>query len=210
MCCGGSWATTCSAAGRGADLLEGGFGSDTVSYYESSTSVSVSLATGKGAGGDAKGDVLIGVENLSGSQANDGLEGHALANTLQGWGGNDALVGGGGKDTLAGGIGADRFYFMAVTDSVVGADADRITDFSHGQFDRIDLHLIDADTTLASDHAFSFIGTGLYTGVAGQLRFAVTAPGVTTIAGDVNGDKVSDFHIQLTGAFNLVAVDFVL
>ncbi len=34
--------------------------------------------------------------------------------------------------------------------------------------------------------------------------------GVTTIAGDLNGDKVSDFHITLTGAVALVATDFVL
>ena len=69
--------------------------------------------------------------------------------------------------------------------------------------------MIDASTCTAGDQAFSFIGTGLYTGVAGQLRYAVGG-GVTTIAGDVNGDKVSDFHIQLTGSFNLVALDFVL
>jgi len=61
----------------------------------------------------------------------------------------------------------------------------------------------------AGDQAFSFIGSGLYTGVAGQLRYAV-ANGITTIAGDVNGDKVSDFHIILTGIVNLIAIDFVL
>ncbi|WP_342236027.1 hypothetical protein [Inquilinus sp. OTU3971] len=36
------------------------------------------------------------------------------------------------------------------------------------------------------------------------------AGGVTTITGDVNGDKVSDFQINLTGAIGLVAADFVL
>ncbi len=96
-----------------------------------------------------------------------------------------------------------------MTDSVVGADADRITDFNHAQADRIDLTLIDANTGAAADQAFSFIGTALYSGAAGQLRYVVSG-GVTTIAGDINGDKVSDFHIQLTGAVNLVALDFVL
>ncbi len=72
--------------GAGADTFNGGIGIDTVSYFDSALSVAVSLATGKGAGGDAQGDVLAAVETLSGSQANDGLEGDGWANTLQGWG----------------------------------------------------------------------------------------------------------------------------
>ncbi|MGO4125023.1 M10 family metallopeptidase C-terminal domain-containing protein, partial [Inquilinus sp. YAF38] len=91
----------------------------------------------------------------------------------------------------------------------VGANADRITDFSHAQGDKIDLSAIDANTGAAGDQAFSFIGTGLYTDHAGELRYSV-AGGVTTIAGDLNGDGTSDFHIQLTGAIGLVAADFVL
>ncbi|TSD87758.1 hypothetical protein FFK22_015800 [Mycobacterium sp. KBS0706] len=196
--------------GAGADTLEGGAGSDTASYYTSATGVAVSLATGTASGGDATADALNSIENLSGSNlGNDGLEGNAGANVLNGWGGNDALVGGGGKDTLTGGTGADRIYFTALGDSVVGANADVITDFSHTQGDRVDLTGIDANAGAAGDQAFSFIGSGLYTGVAGQLRYAV-ANGITTIAGDVNGDKVSDFHIILTGIVNLIAIDFVL
>jgi hypothetical protein len=34
--------------------------------------------------------------------------------------------------------------------------------------------------------------------------------GTTTLAGDLNGDSTSDFHIQLTGAIGLIATDFVL
>ena len=195
--------------GAGADAFDGGFDIDTVSYYDSAAAVSVSLATGKGAGGDAQGDTLLGVENLTGGQNNDGLEGDAAANTLQGWGGNDVLVGGAGKDTLTGGTGVDRFTFAALGDSVVGANADVVTDFSHAQVDRIDLIAIDADTGVFGNQAFSFIGTALYSGAAGELRYAVNG-GVTTIAGDVNGDRQPDFHIQLTGAIGLVTSDFVL
>ena len=37
------------------------------------------------------------------------------------------------------------------------------------------------------------------------------AGGVTTIAGDIDGDGVSDFDIQLiNGSISLVAADFVL
>ena len=195
--------------GAGADALDGGGGIDTASYFTSAAPVLVSLATGKGTGGDAKGDTLAGFENLAGGQGNDWLEGDAGANLLQGWSGIDVLVGGAGEDMLTGGTGADRFRFTALGDSAVGADADLITDFSQAQADRIDLQLIDADIGTAGNQAFSFIGTALYTGIAGELRYAV-AGGVTTMAGDVDGDMVSDFDIQLTGAIGLVAFDVLL
>jgi Ca2+-binding RTX toxin-like protein len=151
----------------------------------------------------------MGMENLSGSQGDDELAGNASANVLQGWGGNDGLAGGAGKDTLSGGAGADKFYFTTPGESGVGANADVITDFSHVQADSIDLSVIDASAVAAGDQAFSFIGANLYSGVAGQLRYAI-GNGVTTIAGDVNGDKISDFHIILTGSIALVAADFAL
>jgi Ca2+-binding RTX toxin-like protein len=195
--------------GWGADVLDGGAGIDTASYYTASAGVVVDLSTGKGVGGEAHGDTLAGIENLSGSQGNDQLTGTSGANVLQGWAGNDVLIGGRGADTLTGGAGADRFVYIGTVHSPVGAGADRITDFSHAQGDRIDISAIDANTVGAGNQAFSLIGGALYTGVAGQLRFSVVG-GVTTVAGDINGDKVSDFHIQLTGAMALAAADFVL
>jgi len=196
--------------GAGADTLEGGAGTDTASYYTSAAGVTVNLAANTASGGDAAGDTLSGIENLSGSNlAVDTLTGNAGANVLQGWGANDALIGGAGKDTLTGGAGADGIIFLTLGDSVVGANADVITDFSHAQGDEIDLTAIDANAGAAGNQAFSFIGANLYTGIAGQLRFSV-AGGVTTIAGDVNGDMVSDFHITLNGGIALVAGDFVL
>ncbi|HEY9344428.1 MAG TPA: calcium-binding protein [Inquilinus sp.] len=196
--------------GAGADVLEGGAGTDTASYYSSAAGVTVNLADATASGGDTAGDTLTSIENLSGSNlGGDILTGNAGANVLQGWGGNDALVGGGGKDTLTGGAGADRIYFTALGDSVVGANADVVTDFSHAQGDEIDVNIIDANTGVVGNQAFSFIGLNAYGGVAGQLRYAV-ANGVTTIAGDVDGDAVSDFHITLTGSIALVIGDFIL
>jgi Ca2+-binding RTX toxin-like protein len=195
--------------GAGADTLYGGNGSDTASYYTSPIGVVVSLEADTASGGDATGDALDGIENLTGSQGQDTLAGDTGANVLQGWGGSDVLAGAGGKDTLTGGTGADRFVYAYASNSPVGAGADRITDFSHAQGDRIDLSLMDANTTLAGNQGFSFIGTAAFTGIAGQLRYAAVG-GVTTIAGDVNGDGASDFHIQLTGTVALVAGDFVL
>jgi len=195
--------------GAGADVLEGGAGSDTASYYTGMVGVSIDLGSGNASYGDAAGDTLTGIENLSGSQGGDILDGNAGANVLQGWNGGDSLVGRGGKDTLTGGAGADHYYFTALGDSVVGINADLVTDFSHAQADIIDLSIMDANSGLDGNQAFSFIGANLYSGVAGQLRYAV-ANGVTTVAGDVDGDKVSDFHISLTGSIALVAADFAL
>ncbi|MGL4968043.1 MAG: beta strand repeat-containing protein [Inquilinus sp.] len=185
--------------GAGADRLDGGDGSDTASYYTGTVGVTVNLTAGTGSGGDAQGDTYAGIENVTGSAGADQITGSAVANALNGWAGQDVLRGGGG---------ADRFVFTATGDSKVGA-ADRITDFSHAQGDRVDLSAIDANTGIAGNQAFSFIGTGGFTHHAGELRYAV-AGGITTIAGDVNGDGASDFHIQLTGAIALVAADFVL
>jgi len=195
--------------GAGADVLDGGTGTDTASYFDSAVGISINLTAGTAAGGDATGDTLTAIENISGSQGNDTLVGSTGANTLQGWNGNDVLVGAGGTDTLSGGAGADRFVYQAATESPVGVNSDLITDFSHAQLDLIDLSVIDANSGVVGNQAFTFIGAGLFTGVAGQLRYSIGG-GVTTVAGDVNGDSASDFHIRLTGAIALVAGDFVL
>ncbi|WP_304608561.1 calcium-binding protein [Inquilinus sp. Marseille-Q2685] len=191
----------------GADTLIGGAGIDTASYYTASAGVAVNLASGTG--GDAQGDTLSDIENLAGSRFNDSLIGNTNANALHGGDGNDVLVGAGGADAMTGGAGADRFVYGSAAQSLTGAGADRIADFSHAQSDRIDLSAIDANTAAAGNQAFGFIGTAAYTGVAGQLRYAVGG-GVTTIAGDLDGDRASDFAITLTGAVSLVAGDFVL
>jgi Ca2+-binding RTX toxin-like protein len=188
-------------------VVEGaGAGFDTVQI-----SSITGLLSGYTLPGNVENGIVLGTHafRLAGNAADNQLVGSIGADTLDGREGNDMLTGGGGQDTLTGGGGADRFRFDAASDSVVGASADVITDFSRAQGDRIDLSQIDANRAATGDQAFAFIGTGLYTGVAGQLRYAVDG-GVTIIAGDVDGDRVSDFHIRLTGTIALVAGDFIL
>jgi Ca2+-binding RTX toxin-like protein len=196
--------------GAGADQLDGGAGSDRVSYFGLTGAVTVDLAAGVGHGGEAEGDTYAGIEKVSGGKAGDTITGNGARNELWGYEGNDTLKGGGGKDTLVGGAGADHFSFSAVGDSAVGAQADLITDFTRAQGDSIDLSAIDADTGTAGNQAFTFIGSGLYSHDAGELRFAHLSSDTTTIAGDVDGDGVSDFHITLRGNLALVAADFAL
>jgi Tol biopolymer transport system component len=81
----------------GNDTLNGGPGTDTALYSGSRAvraNFTTEFATGVGS------DVLLGVENLSGSNANDRLTGSAVANVLVGGKGADALFGLGGADTL--------------------------------------------------------------------------------------------------------------
>ena len=109
--------------GAGADTLEGGAGEDTASYTGSASGVTVSLASGTGAGGDAEGDTLAGIEHLEGSDHADTLTGDTGANRLAGGAGDDSLYGGDGDDVLRGGAGADSLH---------GGAGDDIYEFGRG------------------------------------------------------------------------------
>ncbi len=97
----------------GADSLDGGAGTDTASYATSGAGVTVNLATNLNSGGDAQGDILTNIENVTGSAYADVLTGNAGANTLTGGAGDDLLAGLGGADTLDGGSGSDTASYAA-------------------------------------------------------------------------------------------------
>ncbi len=105
--------------GAGADTLDGAAGVDTAVYSASSAAVAVNLATGEGSGGEAEGDRLSNIENLTGSAFADSLTGNDGANQLVGLAGNDTLFGGAGNDTLGGGAGADTLDGAAGVDTAV-------------------------------------------------------------------------------------------
>lgn len=105
--------------GLGADLIDGSLGIDSVSYASSLTGVVVSLANGFGARGEAEGDVLTGIENLTGSVFADTLVGDANNNVLDGGDGNDVLIGGVGGDTLIGALGTDTASYATALTSIV-------------------------------------------------------------------------------------------
>ena len=140
------------------------------------------------------------------------LTGNQGANVIVGLTGNDTLTGGAGADTLTGGDGANTFVYADIDDSrtTIGG-RDTITDFSTGAGDLIDLHLLDADTTVGSpgDQGFTFVGLAGFSGTAGELRY-LTVGSDTKIMGDVNGDSVADFSILLNGHIALAGGNFVL
>jgi Ca2+-binding RTX toxin-like protein len=111
--------------GLGADRLDGGLGRDTASYQTAAARVVVDMTPTGAAGnqGDARGDILIGIEDVIGSNFNDILSGNNLANALYGGAGNDRIWGRGGADQLFGGAGSDVFVFRPA------GGGDRVMDF---------------------------------------------------------------------------------
>lgn len=140
--------------------------------------------------------------DVSGTSGNDTLTGDSRSNTIWGHAGSDVLTGNAGNDTLWGGAGPDRFVFSSTN---IGTD--RIKDFAKG--DRIDLSGIDANTKLAGNQVFNFIGSA-WLGSAGDLGFYRDARGHTSVQGDVNDDGKYDFNIQLDGHYSFTASDFIL
>ena len=110
--------------GAGADTLDGGGGIDSISYWFSDEGVTVSLAAGTGEGGHARGDMIIDVEEIRGSNHPDVLVGDDNGNTLSGRDGDDELHGGAGDDRLFGDAGADRLHGGPDADWLYGDDYD--------------------------------------------------------------------------------------
>jgi Ca2+-binding RTX toxin-like protein len=105
--------------GAGADILDGGKGVNVLSYLDSSAGVSVNLAAGTGAGGDATGDRFAHFQIVAGSSFNDVLIGSSNS---------DVLLEQAGINLMSGGAGHDTFAFMA---NLSGRDV--IADFHMGE-----------------------------------------------------------------------------
>jgi Ca2+-binding RTX toxin-like protein len=205
--------------GKGADTLHGSSGNDTMiggnsidtadySLADGPVAVSLAVTTAQNTGG-AGIDTLFSIEYLTGSEFGDTLTGSAGSNILTGGIGNDDLRGGGGQDFLVGGANDDIFRYNAISESgTTGATRDVISEFVQ-MSDQIHLIAIDANTGLAGNQAFTFIGAAAFSGVAGQLRSVRSGP-ITLIAGDVNGDSAADFAIQIGQRLLMTTGDFLL
>ncbi len=115
--------------GLGADTLNGGSGlNDLIDYFESAEGIVVGTNNGAvNTGGDAAGDILLGIEDIYGSDFADTITGNSAQNFLLGADGddalnsssnNDVLFGGNGDDVLLGGAGAD--YIDGEGNTLVG------------------------------------------------------------------------------------------
>lgn len=205
-------------AGHGLNIVDGGDGTDTISYAKSERAVTVDLALNHGTG-DGE-DLIYNIENVDGSAQGDTLKGDDHANVLSGGAGNDVLAGRGGSDTLIGGAGADSFVYRAADNGV-----DRIVDFQQG-LDKIDVSAIDASAFATGNDAFSLVSRlsheiedrpgSLVISHETQYLGTIERYGlplyqdVTIVKGYVDGDSTADFQLTLTGNLALTASDFVL
>ena len=157
------------------------------------------------------------IENANGNSGTDLITGNTIANTLNGNGGNDKvnglggadkITGGAGTDVLTGGGGADDFIYTAASDSQ--AQGDVIKDFVHGM-DNINVAAIDANGSAASDAVFNFHGSSAFSGAGAEVRFVYNITNsFTNVLFDIDGNKIPDMTIRLTGSIALDITDFIL
>ncbi|WP_426039462.1 DUF4214 domain-containing protein [Brevundimonas sp. DC300-4] len=115
-------------------------------------------------------DVLISIEDVTGTSGNDTIIGDSNANMLDGGAGNDLLLGGGGNDTIIGGAGIDvalfsgrrgdaTFTYSNGAIGVIGADGSdtlqsvEVLQFTDGVYD------VRTDGLVASSARVNFAGT---------------------------------------------------
>jgi Ca2+-binding RTX toxin-like protein len=171
--------------------------------------------------GDIIGDVFLGSGNdqfrgkghstsgdVFGEAGNDTLSGSKADDTLDGGADSDLVRGGRGKDKLFGGADGDTFDFNSIKDSKPGSKKDKIMDFQRG-LDDIDLKSIDAKTEKSGNQTFKWIGKSDFHDKKGELRYKEKDSKVV-VKGDVNGDGHADFHILVKGVVGLSDDDFVL
>jgi Ca2+-binding RTX toxin-like protein len=225
--------------GTGTDQLDGGEGDDVYIFNDAADTIVEDLNEGRDLvrssltytlGANVEDLELTGTSaidgtgnggpnSITGNSGKNVLKGLNGADTLIGNGGNDRLEGGKGKDQLIGGAGADSLYgggakdlfvYKAIGDSKTKARGmDTIFDFKHSEGDRIDLLAIDANTRVAGNQKFSFVGTAAFKNKAGELRYEIVGSD-SIVYGDVNGDGRADFAIKSDLALSLVKGDFVL
>lgn len=174
--------------------------------------ITASSGTGTTTVGTNQHDELIGnsgANYLVGGGGTDKLTGGAGADTLLGGDGDDFLQGGAGLDYLDGGAGADRFYFTEADLVTKIGEYDTIAQFRVSQNDKIVLSAIDANTNVAGNQAFTFLGKGNFTGAGGELRYYYSGEN-TMIVADIDGDTETDLRILIPEVRTMNASDFIL
>jgi Ca2+-binding RTX toxin-like protein len=207
-----------SAIGWNKNIMIGGVGNDTYDVDDKQDVIIEKTNSGTDSVNSSVSFALpANVENLtlkadSGFAYFDGdinATGNELNNTLKGNDGDNLLIGGLGADTLTGGGGADTFKLNSINESKLSFDpkiktTDTITDFNHGQNDRIDLSGMDANTSTPAIDKFQLVFSRNFP-APGELFFDKSSQ---ILYG--NTTSFDGFAIQLSGVSSLEAIDFIL
>ncbi len=166
------------------DQIDGGDGTDTVTYGASDAGVVVDLGkTTAQAGGHAAGDLLSNIENIIGSAYDDTLTGDTNNNKLSGREGNDTLNGGDGNDRLEGGVNDDTLNGGAGDDTLIGGTGVDTLDGGAG-----------ADMLTGGDDT----DTASYANAAQVVEYVVAVDAVNGLAAEVMG--VTGVYVNLNKA----------
>ena len=181
---------------------------------------------------DPAGQRIVGTRHkdmLAGNSGHDTMLGLANNDRIFGNAGDDHITGGLGVDRMSGGSGDDTFVVRTIADFGPGYDGpigngiyspargagmrDVRTDLQTGH-DKLDVSAIDANVDQSGNQAFRFLGLGDMD-VKGSLVFrtfdkAGTASDKPIVYGDIDGNGLADFQLELTGIHKLTASDFVL
>jgi RTX calcium-binding nonapeptide repeat (4 copies) len=117
-----------------ADVMDGGGGVDTASYFGRTVAVRVDLMIAAAHGAIGENDTIRGVESVGGGDGRDVLGGDDGTNVLSagGEGGGDVLLGRGGGDTLHGSAESDVLSGGGGNDELLGYDGADILDGGAG------------------------------------------------------------------------------
>ena len=175
------------------DQIDGGDGTDTVSYGASDAGVVVDLGkTTAQAGGHAAGDLLSNIENIIGSAYDDTLTGDTNNNKLSGREGNDTLNGGDGNDRLEGGVNDDTLNGGAGDDTLIGGTG--VDTLDGGAGDDILDGGAGADMLTGGDDT----DTASYANAAQVVEYVVAVDAVNGLAAEVMG--VTGVYVNLNKA----------
>ena len=133
-----------TSAFDGDDILNGGNGTDTVSYRDRLQEITVTLDGVANDGASFEHDNISFTENVTGGLTNDKITGSTANNSLVGDTGNDNLSGSFGNDVVLGGRGSDTMSGGEGTDDMDAVDGDAdIVQCGGGSGDLAELDLKD-------------------------------------------------------------------
>jgi Ca2+-binding RTX toxin-like protein len=179
--------------GAGTHVLDGGAGTDTVSYASASVGVTVDLSAGTGVGDGS--DTLVNIENVTGSSHNDIFVSSS---------GNNAFDGGLGTDTVSYSAATGPVTVNLSTGTATGDGTDTLTNIENVTGSSY------ADTITGSSGANVLYGGGgadLLSGGSGADTFmfkaltALAAPVTIADFATLQGDKI-DITDVLTGHYD--------